>query len=73
MNLCSYCRQSSKRLIRKSDERQETEVSTNRIFFYAVASINNIDLTKAIMEKDKKAAITYNQAPNLAAFLEARL
>lgn len=36
----------------------------------AIASINNIDLTKAIIEKDKQAAIKYNQSPNLEEFLE---
>jgi NTP pyrophosphatase (non-canonical NTP hydrolase) len=36
----------------------------------AIASINHIDLTKAITEKDKEAAIKYNQTPNLEEFLE---
>jgi len=35
----------------------------------AIASINHIDLTKAIIEKDKQAAIKYNQFPNLEEFL----
>ncbi|MCG7342568.1 nucleotide pyrophosphohydrolase [Sporosarcina sp. ACRSL] len=35
----------------------------------AIASINEIDLTKAIIEKDKQAAIKYNQSPNLGEFL----
>jgi NTP pyrophosphatase (non-canonical NTP hydrolase) len=35
----------------------------------AIASINDIDLTKAIIKKDKLAAIKYNQSPNLEEFL----
>ena len=34
----------------------------------AIASINDIDLTKAIIHKDKQAAVKYNQAPNLEDF-----
>lgn len=36
----------------------------------AIASINHIDLTKAIINKDKQAAIKYQQSPNLEEFLE---
>lgn len=35
----------------------------------AIASINHIDLTTAIIEKDKQAAIKYDQSPNLEEFL----
>ncbi|MGR9049609.1 MazG nucleotide pyrophosphohydrolase domain-containing protein [Halobacillus faecis] len=35
----------------------------------ALASINEIDLTKAIINKDKVAAIKYNQSPNLEEYL----
>lgn len=35
----------------------------------SIASVNNIDLTKVITKKDKKAAIKYNQSPNLEEFL----
>ncbi|WP_047980238.1 MazG nucleotide pyrophosphohydrolase domain-containing protein [Ornithinibacillus contaminans] len=35
----------------------------------AIASINQIDLTKAIINKDKEAAVKYNQSPNLEEFL----
>jgi len=35
----------------------------------AIASINNIDLTKAIIKKDQQAAIKYNQSPNLEEFI----
>lgn len=35
----------------------------------AIASINDIDLTEAMIKKDKQAAIKYNQSPNLEEFL----
>lgn len=35
----------------------------------AIAEVNNIDLTKAIIKKDQKAAIKYNQSPNLEEFI----
>ncbi|MEI2666265.1 MazG nucleotide pyrophosphohydrolase domain-containing protein [Rossellomorea sp. LJF3] len=35
----------------------------------AIASINEIDLTSAIIEKDKQAALKYNQSPNLEEYL----
>ncbi|SHG61256.1 MazG nucleotide pyrophosphohydrolase domain-containing protein [Ornithinibacillus halophilus] len=35
----------------------------------AIASVNNIDLTEAIINKDKQAAVKYNQSPNLEEFL----
>ncbi|MEO4052304.1 MazG nucleotide pyrophosphohydrolase domain-containing protein [Solibacillus sp. CAU 1738] len=40
-------------------------------YVVAIASINNIDLTKSIIEKDKQASVKYNQSPNLAEFLVA--
>lgn len=39
----------------------------------AIASINNIDLTKAILEKDKEASIKYSQSPNLEEFLNKKV
>ncbi|WP_130859152.1 MazG nucleotide pyrophosphohydrolase domain-containing protein [Gracilibacillus phocaeensis] len=38
----------------------------------AIASINNIDLTEAMITKDKQAAVKYNQSPNLEAFLTVK-
>ncbi|MGG4166497.1 MazG nucleotide pyrophosphohydrolase domain-containing protein [Rossellomorea vietnamensis] len=35
----------------------------------AIASINEIDLTSAIIEKDKQAALKYDQSPNLEEYL----
>lgn len=39
----------------------------------AIANINHIDLTKAIIKKDKQAAMKYNQFPNLEEYLEVKL
>jgi NTP pyrophosphatase (non-canonical NTP hydrolase) len=36
----------------------------------AIASINQIDLTEAIITKDKQAALKYNQSPNLEEYLK---
>ena len=36
----------------------------------AIASIHHIDLTEAIINKDKQAAMKYNQSPNLEEYLE---
>lgn len=36
----------------------------------AIASLNNIDLTKAIIAKDQEAAIKYNHTINLQDFLK---
>ncbi|AKF41424.1 nucleotide pyrophosphohydrolase [Mycoplasmopsis canis] len=38
----------------------------------AIASINNIDLTEIILEKDKEASIRYNHKINLTEFIERR-
>ena len=38
-------------------------------YIVAIAAINNIDLSRAILEKDKKAAAKYNHTMNLEQFL----
>lgn len=42
------------------------------VFHYtiAIAAINNIDLSKAILEKDEIASIKYKQTPNLKEFIQ---
>ncbi|MEK4626810.1 MAG: MazG nucleotide pyrophosphohydrolase domain-containing protein [Solibacillus sp.] len=47
----------------------EKELADVIHYAVAIASINNIDLSKTIIEKDKQAAIKYNQSPNLEEFL----
>ena len=41
-------------------------------YIIAIAAINDIDLTKIIVEKDKKASVKYNHAVNLETFLRDR-
>ncbi|PRY80079.1 MazG nucleotide pyrophosphohydrolase domain-containing protein [Alkalibacterium olivapovliticus] len=48
----------------------EAELADVLHYAVAIASLNNIDLSKAIIEKDKIAAIKYNHSPNLKEFLE---
>ena len=38
-------------------------------YTFAIATLNNIDLNEAIIEKDKKASIKYNHKVNLIDFL----
>ncbi|AMC94309.1 hypothetical protein AOC36_10095 [Erysipelothrix larvae] len=35
----------------------------------AIATVHNIDLTRALIEKDQRASIKYNQSPNLKEFI----
>ena len=41
-------------------------------YIVAIAALNNIDLSKTILEKDKKASIKYNHTVNLETFLSTR-
>lgn len=52
-----------------SDASLEKELVDVIHYAVAIASINQIDLTKAIIDKDKQVAIKYNQSPNLEEFL----
>lgn len=38
-------------------------------YLVAIAAINDIDLTTALLEKDKRASLKYNQTPNLSEFI----
>ncbi|MCJ7843590.1 nucleotide pyrophosphohydrolase [Lederbergia sp. NSJ-179] len=51
----------------------EKELADVIHYTVAIASINNIDLSKVILEKDKIAAIKYNQSPNLEEFLKRNM
>ncbi|RDI38012.1 MazG nucleotide pyrophosphohydrolase domain-containing protein [Falsibacillus pallidus] len=58
---------------RKSDSGSsslEKELADVIHYTVAIASINNIDSSKVIVEKDKIAAIKYKQSPNLVEFLK---
>lgn len=54
------------------DSSLEKELADVIHYAVAMASINNIDLTKVIIEKDRQAAIKYNQSPNLEDFLVSK-
>lgn len=41
-------------------------------YIVAIAAINNIDLSKVIIEKDRKASIKYNHTVNLETFLSTK-
>lgn len=51
------------------DRSLESELVDVIHYTVAIASINQIDLSAAILHKDKQAAIKYNQSPNLEEFL----
>lgn len=65
----------NKRAGRKAtdDSDLQTELATELAdmihYIVAIAAINDIDLAKIIVEKDKKAAIKYNHRTNLENFL----
>ena len=49
----------------------EKELADVIHYTVAIASLNQIDLTKVILEKDKEAAKKYNQTPNLEEYLQS--
>ena len=53
-------------------EQLGTELADMIHYIIAIAAINDIDLTRIILEKDKKAAVKYNHKTNLETFLENR-
>lgn len=57
------------------DDLQEqlgTELADMIHYIVAIAAINDIDLTKLMIEKDRKASIKYNHTVNLADFISGR-
>lgn len=49
-----------------------TELADMIHYIVAIAAINHIDLTKLIIEKDRKASVKYNHTVNLETFLSNR-
>lgn len=47
----------------------ENELADVIHYVLEIANVNDIDLAKAIIEKDKLASEKYNESPNLADFL----
>lgn len=54
------------------EEQLGTELADMIHYIVAIAAINNIDLSRIILEKDRKAAIKYNHKTNLETFLSSR-
>ncbi len=51
-------------------EQLGTELADMIHYIVAIAAINDIDLTRIMIEKDRKASVKYNHTINLEAFLE---
>ena len=56
--------------VQDSNEELSKELADIIHYTVAIAAINDIDLTKIIFEKDKKAAIKYQHERDLEGFLE---
>ena len=57
----------------EGDESLEYELADALHYLLAIASINNVDLTRVILEKDKKASIKYGHEVNLETFVKQTL
>ena len=53
-------------------EQMGIELADMLHYIVAIAAINQIDLTKFILEKDRKASIKYNHKVNLETFLATK-
>lgn len=53
-------------------EQLGTELVDMIHYIIAIAAINDIDLAKLMIEKDRKASVKYNHATNLETFLSAQ-
>ena len=68
----------NKRAGRKATEENDlqeqlgTELADMIHYIVAIAAINDIDLTKIILEKDKKASVKYNHKTNLENFIKEK-
>ena len=68
----------NKRAGRKATEAEDlqeqlgTELADMIHYIVAIAAINNIDLSRIIVEKDKKAAVKYHHKTDLETFLTSR-
>lgn len=50
-------------------EQLGTELADMLHYIVAIAAINDIDLTRIVIEKDRNASVKYNHAVNLETFL----
>ena len=68
----------NKRAGRKASEEDDLqeqlgiELADMLHYIVAIAAINKIDLTRIIVEKDRKASVKYHHTVNLESFLENR-
>ena len=68
----------NKRSGRKASEAEDlqeqlgTELADMIHYIVAIAAINDIDLSRIIVEKDRKAAVKYHHTTNLETFLDGR-
>ena len=68
----------NKRAGRKSDSGEDltaelgTELADMIHYIVAIAAINDIDLTKVMLEKDRAASVKYHHKTNLETFLKNR-
>lgn len=68
----------NKRAGRKATEAEDlqeqlgTELADMIHYIVAIAAINDIDLSRIIVEKDRKAAVKYHHTTNLETFLSGR-
>lgn len=53
-------------------EQLGTELADMLHYIVAIAAINGMDLTRIMIEKDKKASVKYHHAVNLETFLSER-
>ena len=51
-------------------EQLGTELADMLHYIVAIAALNDIDLTRMIFEKDRKASVKYNHTVNLETYLE---
>ncbi len=54
------------------DASLENELADVVHYVVEIANVNGIDLGKAIIEKDKRASVKYNESPNLAESLSKK-
>lgn len=69
------CRKAAGRKTADENNLQEqlgTELADMIHYIVAIAAINDIDLTKLIIEKDRVASVKYNHTVNLETFLSDR-
>ena len=59
--------------VQDSNEELAKELADIIHYTVAIAAINDIDLTKTIFDKDKKAAIKYQHERDLESFLKGNL